>query len=74
MNGPTLDPDLLSLLACPSCHGVLEAEPDLEHVRSLRCTSAACGLVYPVREGIPVLLVDEATDGRTAREASGDDD
>lgn len=74
MNGPVLDPELLALVACPSCHGQLQAEPDLEHARSLRCTSAACGLVYPVREGIPVLLVDEATAGGHAREASGDDD
>lgn len=74
MDGPVLDPELLTLVACPACHGRLEAEPDPEHARTLRCTSAACGLVYPVRDGIPVLLVDEATSGRQAREASGDDD
>jgi uncharacterized protein YbaR (Trm112 family) len=50
------DKSLLELLACPSCHAAL-AENDAES--SLDCTG--CGLRYPVRDGIPVLLVDEAT-------------
>jgi uncharacterized protein len=46
---------LLAILACPGCKGPL----------SYRRTSpalicAACRLRYPVRDGIPVLLVDEA--------------
>lgn len=52
MGGP-VDPELLDLLACPACRGRLEAEAD-----RLRC--ASCGLRYPVRDGIPVLLVEEA--------------
>lgn len=50
------DTSLLELLACPSCHAALEAN-DAES--SLDCTG--CGLRYPVRDGIPVLLIDEAT-------------
>jgi len=50
-----LDPDLLAIVVCPACHGTLE--PD-EPASELRCTG--CGLAFPVREGIPVLLVDEA--------------
>lgn len=50
-----LDPSLLEILACPACHAPLEAN-DADSV--LACTG--CGLRYPVRDGIPVLLVDEA--------------
>jgi uncharacterized protein YbaR (Trm112 family) len=48
-----LDPDLLAILACPACHGDLDA-------RDQELVCLACGLAYPVRDGIPVLLVDEA--------------
>ncbi len=50
-----LDPDLLAMVACPSCHGGLV--PD-EAASELVCSG--CGLAYPVRDRIPVLLVDEA--------------
>lgn len=52
----TLDPLLLEILVCPVCKGKLtyrEAEQGLD------CD--ACQLRYPVRDGIPVMLVDEAT-------------
>lgn len=51
----TLDPQLLSLLVCPDCHGELTMTQDPDE---LRCQG--CGLAYPIRDGIPVLLVDEA--------------
>lgn len=52
-----VDPQLLEILACPQCHAPLrEDEPALELV----CTGAGCGLAYPVRDGIPVLLVTDA--------------
>jgi uncharacterized protein YbaR (Trm112 family) len=60
---PALDPALLEILVCPACHGALVVEPDARDARTLRCTSSACGLVYPVRDGIPIMLVDEATSG-----------
>ncbi|HEX6250988.1 MAG TPA: Trm112 family protein [Gemmatimonadaceae bacterium] len=47
---------LLQILACPKCKGELEYR---EHEQSLICH--ACGLRYPVRDDIPILLVDEAT-------------
>ena len=50
-----LEAGLLEILACPACHAPLREEDD-----ELRCTGTDCGLVYPVRDGIPVLLVDEA--------------
>jgi uncharacterized protein YbaR (Trm112 family) len=51
----TLDPELMDILVCPSCHGDLEEREDA-HV--LVCLE--CGLHYPVRDGIPIMLVDEA--------------
>lgn len=46
---------LLEILACPACHGPLKEQDE-----ELICTGQDCGLAYPVRDGIPVLLVDEA--------------
>jgi uncharacterized protein len=50
-----LNTELLKILACPKCKGGLELLPREE---GLKC--AACALVYPVHEEIPVMLVDEA--------------
>ena len=44
---------LLALLACPVDHA-----PVRDETTHLVCTS--CGRRYPVRDGIPVMLVDEA--------------
>lgn len=51
----TISPDLLAILVCPRCKGDLTHQPEIE---ALDCPS--CRLRYPVREGIPVMLVDEA--------------
>jgi len=50
-----IDPELLEILVCPQCRGALSVEDD---VGELCC--ARCGLGYPVRNDIPVMLVDEA--------------
>lgn len=50
-----LDPALLEILACPACRSELRVD---DAASELVCTG--CGLAYPVRDGIPVLLVDEA--------------
>lgn len=57
----TIDPELLNILACPSDdHAPLREERrDGEDV--LVCTF--CETSYPIRDGIPVLLVDDATPG-----------
>jgi uncharacterized protein len=48
-----IDAQLLSIIVCPACHGELRAvEPEL--------VCQGCGNAYPVRDDIPVLLVDEA--------------
>jgi uncharacterized protein len=54
-----LDPALLEILACPDCKAPLRTDQaDAETSTELVCTG--CGLAYPVRDDIPVLLVDEA--------------
>jgi hypothetical protein len=52
----SLSPELLAILVCPKCKGDLQYR---ESESSLDC--AACRLRYPVRDDIPVMLVDEAT-------------
>ena len=51
-----IDAWLLEILACPNCRGELKAD---EAVDELVCTGS-CKYAYPVRDDIPVLLVDEA--------------
>ena len=46
---------LLDLLVCPICKTAVKMTPDEE---GLKC--AACHRVYPVRDDIPIMLVDEA--------------
>jgi uncharacterized protein YbaR (Trm112 family) len=52
----SLSPDLLALLVCPKCKGELDYQ---EADQRLVCPT--CRLAYPVRDDIPVMLVDEAT-------------
>jgi uncharacterized protein YbaR (Trm112 family) len=58
----SINPSLLEILCCPAvydgdaCHGNLVYLGD-----SLRCES--CGLIYPIEDDIPVLLVDHAKKG-----------
>lgn len=51
-----LDQRLLEILACPNCRGDVEL---IEGEQVIVCRGE-CGLRYPVRDGIPVMLVDEA--------------
>ena len=52
--------ELLEILACPRCRGGLEALDSLSsHVPEGLCCRV-CAVVYPIREGIPVMLVEEA--------------
>jgi len=58
----SINPSLLEILCCPAvhdgkaCHGHLVYLGD-----SLKCES--CGLIYPIEDGIPVLLIDHAKKG-----------
>ena len=48
-----MDPELLDVLACPACHAKVTLEGE-------RLVCAQCGRRYPIRDGIPVMLVEEA--------------
>lgn len=50
-----IDTKLLEILACPACRGDVEYNTKDEKIV---CTE--CGRRYPVKDGIPVMLVDEA--------------
>lgn len=52
-----LSPELLAIIACPACHAKFAVDYDASE---LVCTNQSCGLAYPVRNNIPVLLVDQA--------------
>lgn len=67
-----LDPALREILACPClehaelCNGTV-ADPEAD---ALTCT--ACGRSFPVIDGIPVMLLDEALPGTGPGPAGGD--
>jgi uncharacterized protein YbaR (Trm112 family) len=63
-----IDGWLLDILACPECHSPLRVD---EEASELVCTSATCALAYPVRDDIPVLLVEEARRTGSAASAGG---
>jgi hypothetical protein len=52
---PSFDPSGIDRLACPACLGNLRLEE-----ASLAC--AVCGRAYPIIDGIPVLIADQATE------------
>lgn len=54
-----LDPELLEILVCPQCKGDLRVQTGPDGAEAaLDCL--ACRLSYPVDDGIPVMLVEEA--------------
>jgi uncharacterized protein YbaR (Trm112 family) len=52
----SVSPQLLRILVCPKCKGDLEYR---EAQAALVCLT--CRLSYPVRDDIPIMLIDEAT-------------
>lgn len=50
-----IDQELLKILACPACKTQVRLEGE-----RIVCQNKNCGLRYPVRDGIPVMLIDEA--------------
>jgi uncharacterized protein len=51
----TISKELLDILACPKCKGDIHLNPTQD---GLVCE--ACQLMYPIKEDIPVMLIDEA--------------
>ncbi|MQQ08127.1 Trm112 family protein [Epibacterium sp. SM1979] len=52
---PTFDRRMLEVLVCPQTQGLLEFDAEAQEL-----VSKAAGLAFPIRNGIPVMLVDEA--------------
>jgi uncharacterized protein YbaR (Trm112 family) len=52
-----INKDLLDILACPKCKGEINLNRDES---GLICTK--CKLLYPIKDDIPVMLIDEAED------------
>ncbi|NNE66258.1 MAG: Trm112 family protein [Pyrinomonadaceae bacterium] len=53
-----ISPELLEILRCPSCKSEVKIKDDQS---GLTCQNKECALVYPIRDEIPVMLVDEAS-------------
>jgi uncharacterized protein len=51
----SINPDFLEILRCPACKDKVELKADSS---GLKCVN--CHRVYPIRDEIPVMLVDEA--------------
>jgi uncharacterized protein YbaR (Trm112 family) len=56
-----LSKELLEILVCPACR-----KPVKEKGKEVTC--GGCGRRYPVRDGIPVMLVDEARGAKRAKD------
>jgi uncharacterized protein YbaR (Trm112 family) len=54
-HAPDVDPRLLEILVCPLTKGPLSYDRGAQELISLEA-----GLAYPIRDGIPIMLVDEA--------------
>lgn len=50
-----VDPKLLEILVCPVTKATLRYDRERQELISLEA-----GLAYPIRDGIPIMLVDEA--------------
>lgn len=50
-----IDTKLLEILACPACKGDVEYDAKNEKINCVDCRKS-----YPVREGIPIMLIEEA--------------
>lgn len=48
-----IDKELLDILACPACKADVKLEGD-------RIVCTKCGRRYPVKDGIPIMLIDQA--------------
>ncbi|MHA1564328.1 MAG: Trm112 family protein [Alphaproteobacteria bacterium] len=53
--GSSIDPKLLEILVCPQTKGPLRYDAQKQELISVQA-----GLAYPIRDGIPIMLVDEA--------------
>ena len=52
---PEIDPKLLEILVCPVTHGRLEYDRERQEL-----ISKSARLAYPIRDGVPIMLPEEA--------------
>jgi uncharacterized protein YbaR (Trm112 family) len=52
-----IDKELIEILICPKCKAPVKDAGEF-----IVCANPACGLQYPVRDGIPAMLIEEALD------------
>ncbi len=64
---PALDPWPLSILVCPLTRTPLQHDIDAHEL-----ISNAAGLAYPIRQGVPVMLVDQARQIKASNSAPDD--
>lgn len=50
-----IDKELLDILACPACKSDIFLENE-----KIVCANKSCGLRYPIKDGIPIMLIEEA--------------
>ena len=55
LSGPVIDPKLLGILVCPKTRSTLTYDKEAGELISKKAK-----LAYPVRDGVPIMLVDEA--------------
>ena len=51
-----VDPQLLEILACPKCKGDVKLAADEKGIKCVKCHR-----VYPMKDDIPIMLIEEAT-------------
>ena len=61
-----VSPKLIEMLVCPVCKTPVKLTPDSQ---GLRC--ATCHLIYPIRDGFPVMIKDEARSESSTETPSG---
>ena len=69
MENVPVDPRLLEILVCPLTKGPLEYDKKKQELISVEA-----GLAFPIREGIPIMLVDEARHLNTKQSQNGGSD
>jgi uncharacterized protein len=56
-----ISPELLNILRCPQCKSELQIN---DEQTTLTCLNAECALIYPIRDEIPVMVIEEATSAK----------
>ena len=62
-----VDKELLNILCCPKCKSEIE-----EVGEEIVCQNSECGLRYPIKEDIPVMLIEEAEATSTSPSSMSD--